>query len=126
MQPLVSETIANIDNYLNASIDDDLLVSYLVSFRVIDGELNSSFLKADNRTRSNSEHEHISIVFKNMIDLDETVVHETIAKKQNALRDLTVVFEECFSSFSDPIHQDMKWLNPKNWEDDVAYGGNQI
>ena len=61
-----------------------------------------------------------------MTDLDETVVHETIAKKQNALRSLNVIFEERFSSFSDPVYQNMKWLDPKNWEDDVAYGSNQI
>ena len=40
VQPLVFETIANIDDCINTSIDDDLLVSYLASFRPIDGELN--------------------------------------------------------------------------------------
>ena len=126
VQPLVSETIANIDDCINASIDDDLLVSYLASFCVIDGVLNSSFLKANDRTRSNSDHKSLSIAFKNMTDLDETVLHETIAKKQNALRSLRVIFEEHFSSFSDPIYQNMKWLDPKNREDDVAYSTNQI
>ena len=85
-----------------------------------------SFLKADDRTRSNSDRERVNIAFKNMIHLDETVVHEMIAKKHNALRSLKVIFEECFSSFSDLIYQNMKWLDPKNWEDDVAYGSNQI
>ena len=61
-----------------------------------------------------------------MTDLNETVVHEMIVKKQNALRSLRVIFEERFSSFSDPIYQNIKWLDPKNWEDDVAYGSNQI
>ena len=55
-----------------------------------------------------------------MPDLDETVIHEMIAKKQNALRSLTVLFEEHFSSFSDLIYKNMKWLDPKNWKDDVA------
>ena len=126
VQPLVSETIANIDGRINASIDDDLFVSYFASFRAMDGELNSSFLKADDKTRSNLDHERVSIAFKNMTDLDETVIHETIAKKQNALRSLKLIFEEHFSSFFDPVYQNMKWLDPKNWEDDVAYGSNQI
>ena len=55
VQSLVSETIANIEDCINASIDDDLLVSYVVSLCVIDGELNSSFLKANGRTRNNSD-----------------------------------------------------------------------
>ena len=122
VQPLVSETIPNIDYCINASIDDDLLVSYLASFRPMDGELNSSFLKAGDKTRSNLNHERIA--FKNMTDLDETVIHETIAKKQNALKSLKVIFEERSSSFSDLIYQNMKWFDTKNWEDDVAYGSN--
>ena len=55
VQSLVSETIGNIEDCINASIDDDFLVSYVVSLCVIDGELNSSFLKADDRTRNNSD-----------------------------------------------------------------------
>ena len=55
VQSLVAETIGNIEDCINASIDDDLLVSYVVSLCVIDGELNSSFLKADDRTRNNSD-----------------------------------------------------------------------
>ena len=92
----------------------------------MDGELNSSFLKTDDRTRSNSDRERVIIAFENMTDLDETVVHEMIAKKQNALRSLKVISEERFSNFSDPIYQNMKWLDPKKWEDDVAYGSHQI
>ena len=92
----------------------------------MDGESNSSFLKANDRVRSNSDREHVSIAFENMTDLDETVVHETIAKKPDALRSLKVIFEKRFSIFSDPVYQNMKWFDPKNWEDDVAYGSNQI
>ena len=61
-----------------------------------------------------THRECVSIASKNMTDLDETVVHERIAKKQNALRSLKVIFEECFSSFSDLIYENMKWLDPKN------------
>ena len=114
VQPLVSETIANIDNCINTSIDDDLLVSYLASFLLMDGELNSSFLKANDRTRSNLDGERLCIAFANMPDLDETAVHETIAKKQKVLRSLKVLFEERFSNFSDLIYKNMKWLDLKN------------
>lgn len=44
---------ANIDNCINVNVDDNLLISHLVSFGLIDGELNLSFLKADDRARSN-------------------------------------------------------------------------
>ena len=41
------------------------------------------------------------------------------------MRSLKVILEEFFSSFSDPIYQNKKWLDLKNWED-VGYGSNQI
>ena len=82
VQPLVSETIANIDNCINASIDDDLFVNYLASFRVMDEELNSSFLKTDDRTTSNPDHECVSIAFENMTNLDETVLNKTISRSK--------------------------------------------
>ena len=96
LQQLVSETIANIDNCINARIDDDLLIFFFCCL---------SFLKADDRTRSNSDHERVNIAFENMTNLDETVAHETISKKQNTLRSLRKIFGEQFSSFSDPIYQ---------------------
>ena len=55
VQPLVSETIVNIDNCINASIGHDLFVNYLASFRVMDEVLNLSFLKTDDRTMSNPD-----------------------------------------------------------------------
>ena len=61
VQPLVSEAIANIDDSINASMDDDLLGSYLASIHVMDGELYSSFFKPNDRTRSNSDGERVSI-----------------------------------------------------------------
>ena len=45
VQPLVFETIANIDDCINTSIDDDLLVSYLALFCLMDGELICLFSK---------------------------------------------------------------------------------
>ena len=87
---------------------DELSVSYLASFCVIDGELNLSLLKGKDRAKNNSGCEHVSIAFENMTNLDETVAHEMIAKKQYDLRSLRVIFEKCFSSFSDPIYQNMK------------------
>ena len=108
LQPLVSKTIIDIKDCINASIDNDLLVSYLASFHLMDGELNSPFLKTDDRTKSNSDSECVSIAFENMTNSDETVILETIAEKQNVLRSLKVIFEGCFSSFSDLIYQNMK------------------
>ena len=121
LQPLVSETIADNENCINKSVEDNLLVSHLASFRVIDGELNLSFLKADGRARSTSDCEAL----KNITNLDDTVVPETTAKKHDALRSLGNFFKECFSSFSDSINQNIEWLDQKHWENDVVYGSNQ-
>ena len=46
VQPLVYETIADIDDCINATIDDDLLVIYLASFCLMDVDLNSFFFQS--------------------------------------------------------------------------------
>ena len=50
----VSVTITNIDDYINTSINDVMLLSHLESFCVIDRELNLSFIKA------NSDCKHVN------------------------------------------------------------------
>ena len=111
LQPLVFETITNIDNCINASIDDDLLTIFVCCL---------SFLKADDRTRSNSDRQHVSIAFGNMTDIDETV-EETKCFEKSERNFCGTIF-----CLSDPIYQNVKWLDPKNLEDDVAYGSKQI
>ena len=82
VQPLVSKTTADVNDSIKASIDDDLLVSHLASFRVIDKELNSSFLKSNDRTRSNTDRGRVSIAFKNMTNLDETVIMKGLPRNK--------------------------------------------
>ena len=47
VKPLLSETVTNIDDCLEGEYNNEMLVSYLASFCVVEGELTSTFFKAD-------------------------------------------------------------------------------
>ena len=48
----------------------------------MDEELNSSFLKTDDRTTTNPDRKRVSIAFENMTNLDETVLNKTISRSK--------------------------------------------
>ena len=48
----------------------------------MDEELNSSFLKTDDRTTANPDRKRVSIAFENMTNLDETVLNKTISRSK--------------------------------------------
>ena len=47
VKPLFSETVTNINDCLQGEYDDEMLVSHLASFRIVEGELTSAFMKDD-------------------------------------------------------------------------------
>ena len=97
LQTLVFETIANTDNCINASIDDDLLPIFVCCL---------SFLKADDRTRSNSDREHVSIAFENMADIDETVEETKCFEKhfQELYPGVIQAYSRIFRTLCNPWH----------------------
>ena len=65
--PLLTETISNIDDTIAANVDEDMLVSHLASYRIVDGTLSSQFLQADDNTRDNASRARITVsVFHEM------------------------------------------------------------
>ena len=66
VKPLLSETVTNIDDCLEGEYNNEMLVSYLASFCVVEGELTSTFFKADDPHKWNADKEHITYKFHNM------------------------------------------------------------
>ena len=57
VQPIIDETVANIQDAIDDSgTDDELLTSYLARFNTLneDGEVEATFIKADDKRRENS------------------------------------------------------------------------
>ena len=64
VKPLLSETVTNIDDCLEGEYNDERLVSHLASFRIVEGELTSTFIKADDPHKQKADKECITYKFR--------------------------------------------------------------
>ena len=126
VKPLLSETVTNIDDCLEGEYDDEMLVGHLASFRIVEGELTSTFIKADDPHKRNADKERITYKFHNMTSLEDSVLIRAIEKKKWILKDLKAILISKFTDFSSPIFANMNWVDPKNWDDEKTYGIDQI
>ena len=82
VKPLLSETVTNIDDCLEGEYDDVMLVSHLVSFCIVEGDLASTFIKADNPHKRNANKERITYKFHNMTSLEDGVLIRELKRKK--------------------------------------------
>ena len=52
---LLLETVNNIDDCIEGEYDDQMLFSNLASFRIVEGQLTSTFIKADDPLKRNAD-----------------------------------------------------------------------
>ena len=98
----------------------------MASFRIVEGELTSTFFKADDPHKRNADKERITYKFHNMASLEDGVLIRAIEKKKGILKDLKAILISEFINFSSPIFANMNWVDPKNWDDEKTYGIDQI
>ena len=114
--PVITETIANLDDAIDADLDEDMLVSHLASFRVNNGNLSSTFLKADDKRKHNKDRETVTVAFDNMTLLNDQTVNWASDKKKEACVSLKNLLEAKFDNFTAPVFKNMRWFNPQNWD----------
>ena len=60
VKPLLSETVNNVDDCIEGGYDDEMLFSHLASFHKLEGQLTSTFIKADDSHKQNVDKECIT------------------------------------------------------------------
>ena len=81
VKPLLSETVTNSDDCLG-EYDGKMLVSHVASLHIVEGELTSTFIKADDPHKRNVDKERITYKFHNMTSLEDGVLIRAIEKKK--------------------------------------------
>ena len=84
---LLLETVNNIDDCIEGEYDDQMLFSNLASFRIVEGQLTSTFIKADDPHKGNVDTERITYEFENMTSLEDMLIR-AIEKKKEVLKEL--------------------------------------
>ncbi len=132
IQPSLLLTLEGLDELTNAKevndvpIDSNLLY---FSFEANDGDATASmsreYQQSGNEKRKERNKEFITVTVGGMqMNGAEFLISDTIGAVAIKLRENLI---DRFSDFSSKVYQDMKWLDPQNWQyDNKEYGNQQI
>ena len=132
IQPSLLLTLEGLDELTNAKeVNDVPIDSNLRYFSVeaSDGDATASisieYQQSGNEKRKERNKEFTTVTVDGMqITGDEVLISDTIGAVAIKLRENLV---DRFSDFSSKVYQDMKWLDPQNWQyDNKEYGNQQI
>lgn len=126
IKPTMDETISNLNETIEASIDEDMLVSHLSSFRLTDDSVFLIFLKGDDSKKKNTDREKVELELEMLTHKEEIHLETCIEKKRQVCAKLKDLLEEKFSEFSIPVFTQMKWFNPKCWSEESTFGYEEI
>ena len=87
VKPLLLETVNNIDDCIEGEFYDQMLFSNLASFRIVEGQLTSMFIKSDDPHKRNVDKERITYEFENMTSLEDDMLIRAIKKKKEVLKE---------------------------------------
>ena len=119
------------DMYECVSTEEEMIDSHLSRFVLTedkDGQqiLKSQFTKRGHMLRKSIHQETVEIPFDNYPHLNENSLKVAQNAEKNVVSDVMKSVKTRFESFDNPIFQHMKWLDPKVWEDDNAYGRDSL
>ena len=127
VHPVIMETIENINDTIEADMDEQMLTSHLASFRVGDnGDVEASFLKADDTHKGNADRQRITMTLEHLTHMSDHSTEAAIRKKIDACETLKTLLEAKFVDFTEVVFKSMMWFDPKNWSNDKQYGFEQI
>ena len=94
----------------------------------MEGQLTSTFIKADDPHKRNVNKERITYEFENMKSLEDGMLIRVSAteKKKEVSKELKQILNSRFTGFSSPFFANMNWVDPKKWNGEKAYGNEQI
>ena len=87
VKPLLLETVSNTDDCIEGEYDNEMLRSHLASFHIVEGQLTSMFIKADDPHKRNVDKERITYEFENMKSLEDDMLIRAIKKKKEVLKE---------------------------------------
>ena len=129
IRSIVDETIIKIEDAIDDSgTDEEMITSHLARFMAWneEGEVEETFIKADDKKRDNRDREFVAITFPELTHVSEDMRARASNLKKDALTSLKGLLAEKVSDFSGAVFKSIKWFNPQNWTADRNYGVDEI
>lgn len=122
VKPSLSTTYLELEDIIDtAGNDEELLDSHMAKYRYEeqDGEISLSvnYIKHNHMLRKPVNREYTTIKLEGFTNVGERARQRASDKKKEVSEELIEILKDRFVSFDDPIFDEMKWIEPKYWEE---------
>ena len=117
VKPIINETILNLNDAIQCDADQDMLTSYLASFKVGDGSIiiTECFNAADvHKLIKDRRVIQVELLWMTFVQKESYEV--VISEKKKVCENLKEVIDTKYSDFDEPAFQNMKWFDPQTWD----------
>ena len=121
VKPSLSTTYLELEDIIDTgSNDDKFLNSHMAKYRYEEKEgeisLSANYIKHNHMLRKLANQEYTTIHLEGFTNVGERARQRASNKKKEVSEALIEMLKAHFISFEDPIFDEMKWIELKNWE----------
>ena len=117
VKPILNETILNLNDAIQCDVDEDMLTSYLTSFKVGDGStIITECFNAAADAHKLIKHGVVQVKLLEMKFVQNESYEVAISEKKKVCKNLKGVIDTKYSNFDEPVFQNMKWFDPQTWD----------
>ena len=124
VKPIINETILNLNDAIQCDADEDVLASYTASFKVGDGStITTECFNAANAHKLIKDCRVIQVELLGMTFVQKESYEVAISAKKKVCENLKGVIDTKYSNFNEPVFQNMKWFDPRMWDQEQQEAG---
>ena len=114
---IINETILNLNDAIKCDADEDMLTSYLASFKVGDGSIiTTECSNAADVHKLIKDRHVIQVELLQMTFVQKESYEAAISEKKKVCENLKELIDTKYSDFDEPVFQNMKWFDPQTWD----------
>ena len=117
VKPIINETILNLNDAIQCDADEDVLASYIASFKVGDGStITTECFNAADAHKLIKDRRVIQVELLGMKFVQKESYEVAISEKKKVCENLKGAIDTKYSDFDEPVFQNMKWFDPQTWD----------
>ena len=109
VKPIIIETILNLNDAIQCDADENMLTSYLASFKVGDGStITTEWFNAADAHKLRKDRRIIQVELLWMTFVQKEFYEVTSVRRKKCVK--------IYSDFDEPVFQNMKWFDSQTWD----------
>ena len=117
VKPITNETTLNLNNAIQCDVDEDILTSYLASFKVGGGStVTTECFNAADAHKLIKDRRVIQVELLGMKFVQKESYEVAISEKRKVCENLKRIIDTKYRNSDEPVFQNMKWFDPQTWD----------